>query len=257
MSTNLEAQRLAKYIRLKSLLMVANSNSSHIGSCLSAAEIIAVMNIVAQDQNTELIFSKGHAAAAYYAALSGLGIISEDLLESFGMDASELIGHANHNVKGINFSTGSLGHGLPIGIGVAIAKIKKKVLVLMSDGELNEGTTWESFALASQHKLSNLTVIIDSNGLQSFGNTSDVLNLEPLSQKFSSFGWKCYEVNGHDISSLVSAIDLNVIGMPKVIIAKTIKGKGIKIMENRLEWHYKSPNANELKLFMDEIMYDA
>jgi transketolase len=243
----------ARYIRVKSLKMISAAKSSHIGSCLSAADFIAVVQSLVQNDKGELIFSKGHAAAALYASLADLKVISEDLLETFGNDGSELIGHVNHAVEGISFSTGSLGHGLPLGIGIAIASTQKRVFVVISDGELNEGTTWESLAIASQLKLSNLTLIIDANGIQSFGKTNEILNLEPLANKLSSFGWICNDIDGHSIPLLFEALESNPSKKPKVVIARTIKGKGVKEMEGKLEWHYRSPKSEDLKKFISEV----
>jgi transketolase len=234
-------------------MMVSHANSSHIGSCLSVADLIAVVQILVQDNDSELIFSKGHAAASMYASLAGLKLIPEHLLNEFGTDGSELIGHVNHMVNGISFSTGSLGHGLPLGIGVAIPSRQKRVYVIISDGELNEGTTWESLAIASQLQLSNLTVIIDANGIQSFGKTNEILNLEPLVEKLSSFGWSCHDIDGHSIPLLFEALESNSVNKPRVVIARTIKGKGVKEMEGKLEWHYKSPTNEDLEKFISEV----
>ena len=247
----------AKYIRIKSLSVISNASSPHIGSCLSVADLLAVVQSLVQENNDELIFSKGHAAAAMYASLANYNLISEDLLDEFGSDGSELIGHVNHAVQGINFSTGSLGHGLPLGIGVAIASKNKHVYVIVSDGELNEGTTWESLAIASQLKLSNLTLIIDANGIQSLGKTIEILNLDPLVDKFVDFDWNCVDIDGHSIPSLFKAFEKKSINKPKVVIARTIKGKGIKEMEGKLEWHYKSPDKEKLKIFIEEIGSNA
>jgi transketolase len=156
-------------------------------------------------------------------------------------------------VNGISFSTGSLGHGLPLGIGVAIPSRQKRVYVIISDGELNEGTTWESLAIASQLQLSNLTVIIDANGIQSFGKTNEILNLEPLVEKLSSFGWSCHDIDGHSIPLLFEALESNSVNKPRVVIARTIKGKGVKEMEGKLEWHYKSPKNEDLEKFIIEV----
>jgi len=249
----INAKTLAQFIRVKSLKMVSAANSSHIGSCLSAADLIAVVQSLVQDDKGDLIFSKGHAAAAIYASLASLKLIPEDSLNQFGADGSELIGHVNHLVNGINFSTGSLGHGLPLGVGVAIASKQKCVYVIISDGELNEGTTWESLAIASQLNLSNLTLIIDANGIQSFGKTDEVLNLEPLMDKFVSFGWNYFEVDGHSVPLLFEALESNSNNKPKVVIARTIKGKGVKEMEGKLEWHYKSPRNEDLENFVNEV----
>jgi len=188
-----------------------------------------------------------------YASLAGLKLIPEHLLNEFGTDGSELIGHVNHMVNGISFSTGSLGHGLPLGIGVAIPSRQKRVYVIISDGELNEGTTWESLAIASQLQLSNLTVIIDANGIQSFGKTNEILNLEPLVEKLSSFGWSCHDIDGHSIPLLFEALESNSVNKPRVVIARTIKGKGVKEMEGKLEWHYKSPKNEDLEKFISEV----
>jgi transketolase len=243
----------AKYIRVKSLKMVAAANSSHIGSCLSAADLIAVVQSLVQNNKGDLIFSKGHAAAAMYASLADLKVISESSLDEFCADGSELIGHVNHMVEGVSFSTGSLGHGLPLGIGIAIASKHKRVYVVISDGELNEGTTWESFAIASQLKLNNLILIIDANGIQSFGNTNEILNLEPLKEKFLNFGWSCHDIDGHSIPLLFEALESDSNNKPKVVIARTIKGKGVKEMEGKLEWHYKSPKNEDLEKFIIEV----
>lgn len=237
--------------------MVTSAQSSHIGSCLSAAEITAVTQTVAKKSGDIFIFSKGHAAATLYAALAGLNLIPEDLLATFGQDGSELTGHVNHSVPEISFSSGSLGHGLPFGVGVAIASKHKKIYVLISDGELNEGTTWESLAIASQLKLKNLTLIVDANGIQSFGHTKEVLNLEPLHSKFESFGWNYFEIDGHSISNLYSLLSIKDFSKPRVIVAKTTKGKGIKSMENKLEWHYKSPSSENLQAYLDEVKNNA
>lgn len=190
--------------------MVSNANSSHIGSCLSVADLLSVVHLLVQKNNDELIFSKGHAAAAMYASLAYMKKIPEESLNTFGSNGTEFIGHVNHAIEGISFSTGSLGHGLPLGIGVAIASKSKHVYVVVSDGELNEGTTWESLAIASQLKLSNLTLIIDANGIQSFGATKEVLNLDPLIDKFLDFGWNCFDIDGNSILLLFEALEKKV-----------------------------------------------
>ena len=163
-------------------------------------------------------------------------------------------GHVSHFVNcGVEFSTGSLGHGFPIALGMAAASKQKKVFAIISDGELNEGTTWESLAIASQLQLKNLTVIIDTNGIQSFGNTNEILNLEPLKEKFLNFGWSCHDIDGNSIPLLFEALESNSVNKPKVVIARTIKGKGVKEMEGKLEWHYKSPKNEDLEKFISEV----
>ena len=237
--------------------MVSSANSSHIASCLSVADVLAVVHQKVYENNDELVFSKGHAAAAMYASLAHLNLISEESLIDYGRDGTEMIGHVNHAIEGIRFSTGSLGHGLPIAVGIAVASKQKKVFVIISVGELNEGTTWESLAIASQLQLKNLTVIIDANGIQSFGSTNEVLNLEPLIDKFQNFGWFCLEVDGHSVESLIKSLEIGSNGKPKIIIARTIKGKGIRTMEGKLEWHYKSPSKEEVVDFIAEIENNA
>lgn len=244
---------LAVYIRRWVLRMVTMAQSSHIGSCLSAVEITAVIQSIVHKSEDIFIFSKGHAAATIYAALAGLKLISEEDLKTFGKDGSELTGHVNHAVPNVLYSSGSLGHGLPFAVGVAIASRHKNVYVVISDGELNEGTTWESLAISKQLELNNLTVVIDANGIQSLGNTQDILNLEPIPAKLESFGWECFEVDGHSIPSLYTSILSSSLNKPKAIIARTTKGKGIKSMENKLEWHYKSPSPENLQAYLDEV----
>jgi transketolase len=252
-----DMQSLAVYIRQWALRMVTSVKSSHIGSCLSAAEITAVIQTIANKSESEFIFSKGHAAATLYAALAGLRLFPEELLDTFGKDGSELTGHVNHAVPNVSYSSGSLGHGLPYGVGVAIGSKHKKIYVLISDGELNEGTTWESLAIANHLGLKNLTLVVDANGIQSFGNTKDVLDLEPLTDKFQSFGWECFQIDGHSIPDLFNSLTSAGQNKPRAIIARTTKGKGVKSMENKLEWHYKSPSSENLQAYLDEVKNNA
>jgi transketolase len=248
---------LAKYIRVNSLQMTSAAKTSHIGSCLSVADLLAVCLIKGKKNESQLVFSKGHAAAAYYAGLAGINIIPEVSLKSFSKNGSNLIGHVSHHVAGIDFSSGSLGHGLPFAVGLAISNKKNKVNVILSDGELNEGTTWESLALASHHKLSNLFVIIDLNKIQSFGSTIEVLNFEPLEDKFVSFGCNVRLIDGHSIEEIHDALELVSAQSPTVIIAQTIKGKGLTKMENKLEWHYKSLSLEEIPAAIEELNNNA
>ena len=166
--------------------------------------------------------------------------------------------HASHKVPGIKVSTGSLGHGLPIGAGIALSaklsKKNKKVVVLISDGELDEGSTWESILFASHHRLKNLIIIIDYNKLQSLTSVKDTLSVEPLAEKFKAFGCNTKVVNGHDMTRIKKLISLNISNKPLVIIANTIKGKGISFMENKISWHYKSPNKDQLSLALKELI---
>lgn len=248
---------LARYIRINSLLMTSAAKTSHIGSCLSVAEVLAVCLIKGKSNKSKLVFSKGHAAAAYYAGLAGINIIPENSLKSFSKNGSNLIGHVSHHVAGIDFSSGSLGHGLPFAVGLAISNKKNIINVILSDGELNEGTTWESLALASHHKLNNLFVIIDLNKIQSFGSTIKVLNFEPLKDKFESFGCIVRLINGHSIKEIVDALEAVNAQKPTVVIAQTIKGKGLIRMEDKLEWHYKSLSLEEIPAALEELNNNA
>jgi len=253
-------------IRKHILNMVHNSGGSHLASALSIVDIISVLynEIMKFDNNNpnwknrdRFILSKGHACTPIYAALAELDFFSISDLELYGKNDSILMNHISHKVKGVEFSTGALGHGLPFGVGKAkAAKISNenwKTFVLLSDGELDEGSNWEAFMFASHHKLNNLTAIIDYNKLQSLDSIENTLGLEPLDKKFKSFGWDVFEVDGHDYlqisNALIESSNLN----PKVIIAHTTKGKGVSFMENKVEWHYKTPNKVELELALSEL----
>lgn len=248
------------------LQVTSTTGSSHVGSALSCVDILTslfLLKKIAMEKrgvSSEIILSKGHASSALYAVLSILDETSQNLLTSFCSDGSQNYGHVNHLAHPwIKFSTGSLGHGLPLGIGLALGRKKKKiqdkVFVLISDGELNEGTTWESALIAPSLELNNLVCIVDRNRIQSFGNTEEILPLDPLTKKWDSFGWDTISVDGHDFDSLINTLsELNTAGSkPLLIEANTIKGKGISFMENKLEWHYKAPNADELQRALQEL----
>jgi transketolase len=246
-----------KNIRTNILNLTYKAKSSHIGSCLSIVEILAVLYGKILKKKDRFILSKGHAALALYCTLFENKFISLKILNSFGSNKTILMNHVSHKVKGVEFSTGSLGHGLPVAVGKALKfKINKennKVFVLISDGELNEGTTWESLLFASHHKLENLTIIIDYNKIQSMDFINKIINIEPLKSKLQSFGCNVHQVNGHDTSLINRILVKKNKNKPKIIIAHTIKGKGISFMENNNLWHYKNPNQKELILGLKEI----
>jgi transketolase len=204
------------------------------------------------------ILSKGHAAAAVYACLAAKGFFPEAWLDSYCEDGSRLSGHlTHHNVPGVEVSTGSLGHGLPLGCGMALAGKQRRrpyrVFVLLSDGECNEGAVWEAALFAPHHRLDNLVAIIDYNQLQSFGRVEDVLDLEPFTDKWEAFGWSVRSIDGHNHRAIGGCLG-NVpfeVGRPTLVIARTVKGKGVPFMEDRLEWHYRSPNARQLDEALD------
>ena len=245
----------SKNIRKKILQMAmeAGSSSAHIGGALSITDILSTLffKIMHLDKTDPLsasrdrfILSKGHACLAYYASLSELGYISDEELRTFEKNDTNLPGHPVINKKlGIEFSTGSLGMGLSLGIGVALASIKKdipyNVYVVLGDGECNEGSVWEAAMAAPNFKLNNLNVIIDRNNFQQTGTNSEIMDLRDLKNKWKSFGWHTIEVDGHDINSLVETfLNLKQVNQPKAIIANTIKGKGFSEFENDNKWHH-------------------
>ena len=245
----------SKTVRSKILDMAyqAGSNSSHFGGALSIVEIISTlfsyqMKIDKKDpewsERDRFILSKGHACLAYYAALSEVGYIPEKELKTFEKDGSKLTGHPVKNIKyGIEFSTGSLGIGLSIGIGLALAAKRKKksnkTYVIVGDGECNEGSIWEGALAAPNFQLDNLFVIVDKNNLQQTGSTSEIMKTESLKDKWLSFGWNVQELNGHDINEILNFFAKEKKqGIPNLIIANTIKGKGFSFSENDNNWHH-------------------
>ena len=239
-----------KNIRLNLLNLSFKAKSSHIGSCLSIVEILTAIYEKILKKNDSFILSKGHAGLAMYCLLYEKRIISLKSLNSYGKNNSILMGHISHKVKGVEFSTGSLGHGLPFALGKALKskrfKNKKKIYVLLSDGELDEGSNWESLLFSSHHKLKNLTIIVDYNKLQSIDTIKNTLNLEPLKQKFEAFGCKVLSIDGHNFKHILKALNSKS-SKPLVIIANTIKGKGVSFMENSVLWHYKSLDLSDYK----------
>ena len=265
----IKTEKIAEDIRCNALRMVSAANASHIGGVLSIADILAVLysgilNLYPDNPNNpdrdRFILSKGHCCAGLYAALALRGFIPLRELETFGKDGSRLMTHISHKVPGVEFSTGSLGHGLPFGLGKALAAKRKnlpwRTFVLVSDGELDEGSNWEAILLAPQLMLDNLVLIVDYNKIQSLGAVSSIVDLEPLRKKLESFRWDVGEVDGHDHfalnRSLTSLPFSN--GRPSCIIAHTVKGKGVDFMENAVEWHYRSPNPDLLKRALDQIV---
>jgi transketolase len=259
---------LARRIRRRALEMVTRARASHIGSALSIADIVAVLygRILGVDPSApdhphrdRFILSKGHACVAVYAALAETGFIDPALLETYGSDGSPLMAHISHKVPGAEFSTGALGHGLPFGTGKAIAAKRRgkswRTIVLTSDGEWGEGSNWEAALFAAHHKLDNLLCIIDYNKLQSLTSVDETLRLEPLHSKFEAFGWAVKEVDGHDhgvLHDLFDRIPFET-GKPSVILADTVKGKGISFMENQVLWHYRPPDGEELVAALAEL----
>lgn len=261
-------EELARRMRCRALEMVTRARASHIGSALSIADIVAVLygRILqvdpAQPQHPDrdrFILSKGHACVAVYAALAETGFFDPALLETYGSDGSELMAHISHKVPGAEFSTGALGHGLPFGTGKALAAKRQgkswRTVVLTSDGEWGEGSNWEAALFAAHHQLDNLLCVIDYNKLQSLTTVDETLRLEPLHSKFEAFGWAVQEVDGHDHEALAAALDAGTWqrGKPAMLIAHTIKGKGVSFMEHRVEWHYRNPTPELLAEALAEV----
>ncbi len=241
------------------------ANVGHIGSSLSIADIMAVLFgsvLHIPDPNDperdRFILSKGHAALALYAALHVRGWISASDLSTYCSDGTYLGVHPEFAQKGVDFCSGSLGQGLPIGVGAALAArmqlSQRRVFVLVSDAECNEGSLWEAVMFAAHHKLSNLVVIIDLNGQQALGYTNQVINLAPMVERWRAFGWDVHDVDGHDIPGLQNTIEsLTVsVGAPHVLIAHTVFGKGVSYMENQIKWHYWPMSESEYQQALQE-----
>jgi transketolase len=242
------------------------ANVGHIGSALSIADIIATLFAYelrrggsSDPLRDRFILSKGHAALALYAALHLKGILTRNELKTYCQDGSMLGVHPEHHLVGIDFSTGSLGHGLSIGAGSALAARMKaqdyRVFVLVSDAECNEGSLWEAVMFAGHHGLSNLVAIVDNNGQQALGKTNDIIDLGPLGEKWETFGWEVHEVDGHDgveLRETFRTLDTGK-GGPKVVICDTVCGKGVSFMERKVEWHYLPLSETQYIQALNEI----
>lgn len=264
-----ELSQMAKRLRRHVISMVAAAGSGHPGGSLSAADIIAALyfRVLRHDpgdpqwpDRDRFILSKGHAAPILYAALAEAGYFPTAELTTLRKLDSCLQGHADMKLTpGVEMSSGSLGMGLSFGVGLALAaRMDSKIhrtYVLLSDGECQEGQTWEAALAAAQFKLDHLTAIVDYNGLQLSGWVRDIMGLEPFSQKWEAFGWHAIDIDGHDFGQILSACQaaLETSGRPTVIIARTVKGKGVSFMENNVEFHGKAPSAEEAERAMKEL----
>lgn len=265
-----DLRKFSKRIRIHVLNMTSRGGSSHIGAAFSMADIIAVLygrvlNVDPTDPKLatrdRFILSKGHAGAAVYAALADRGFFAIERLDTHYRDGSVLSGHVSHKgVEGVEFSTGSLGHGLSVAAGMALAAKydgrEHRVFALLSDGECDEGSNWEAILFASHHKLENLVAIVDYNKIQSLAPVHETLALEPFAAKWSSFGWLVREVDGHDHAALVDSMESSYTssaGKPLVIIAHTTKGKGVSFMENTVLWHYRTARGEEYDAALAEL----
>lgn len=265
----IDYQGLAKKIRREILDLIYRTKGPHIGSCFSCVEILLALYFHVLNINTEnpgdplrdrFILSKGHACPAFYAVLQERGFMDEETLEGFAVNNGLLEQHPTRDInKGIEASTGSLGHGLALGAGMALAAqhdgLNFKVYVLLSDGELQEGSTWEAVMFAAHHKLENLIAIVDYNKIQALGRVEEVINLEPLADRWRAFGWGVKEIDGHDFEHLIAALEKAPFEehKPSVLIAHTVKGKGVSFMEDKLLWHYRCPDEKEYLSAKEEL----
>ncbi len=259
-------QELGRTIRRTILEQSKRAHVGHIGSALSIADILAtlyggVLRIEDPDDGDRdrFVLSKGHAVLALYAALHERGWLTSEELDTYCADGSLLGSHPEHPLKGVDFATGSLGHGLSMATGAALAArlqgSDRRVFVLVSDAECNEGSLWEAVMFAAHHGLSNLVAIVDLNGQQALGYTPDVMNLTPLDERWRAFGWDTRVVDGHDAAGLAGMIDgLDVgSGPPHVLVARTVFGRGVSFMESRIRWHYYPMSDDEYALALEEI----
>jgi transketolase len=264
---------LALRIRRHAVRMTHDGKSSHIGAVLSMADILAVLygrilKVKPDDPDwrdrDRFILSKGHACAGVYAVLAEIGFFPIEELGNHNSNGSRFSGHVSHKgIPGVEISIGSLGHGLPIGVGMAYAAIldnrRHRIFVLMSDGECDEGSNWEAILFAAHHKLSNLVAIVDYNKMQSIKSVAETLALEPFAEKWRAFGWEVLEVDGHDHEALTAALATppEVEAKPRCVISHTTKGKGVSFMENAVLWHYRSPQGEEYREAMKELGVDV
>jgi transketolase len=248
---------LLRRAKLRLLQMHYESGVGHIGGNLSALDILVCLHHAVLGEEDTLILSKGHAAGALYVALWTRGLLTDDDLKQFHKDGTRLSGHPPvSGIPGVSFATGSLGHGLGLAAGMALAKrlrsLPGRVFCLTSDGEWNEGSCWESLIFIAHQALNNLVIIVDSNGLQGFGTTREVAFLDPLAEKFRAFGVHTDEIDGHDFAALSTALSSTRPG-PRVIVAKTEKGHGVSFMANRVEWHYLPMTEEHYQQAMREV----
>ena len=262
----LNTMEMAKNMRINAIKMTNKSKASHIGAILSVTDIVATCyNLVLNFDPTNVddpkrdifILSKGHSGVSVYCALAEIGAIDKSDLDGYYQLGSNLSGHVSHKVNGVEFTTGSLGHGLSLAVGNAyhfkVNHLPNQVYVVMGDGECDEGSVWEAIMLAVQLKVDNLHIIVDRNNMQALGWTKDILNLNSLSNKFKAFNLNTIECDGHNIEQLYDAMTTIEQNKPTAIIAHTTKGKGVSFMENQLLYHYRNPSDEDMKKAIYEL----
>lgn len=262
-----EFARIARTIRISVVRTINKAGMGHVGGDLSVTDILVacfwgVLSVDPEQpgwlQRDRLILSKGHCAAALYSTLAHCGFFPTSELDSFMAPLSPLNGHPDRvKVPGVETNTGPLGHGLPVATGCALAAkltgASWRTVVVVGDGELQEGSNWEAAATAAHHGLSSLTAVVDRNGLQQGARTEETKGLEPLPEKWRSFGWEVREVDGHDHLALLDALAPSTGGRPVAVIAHTVKGKGVSFMENNVLWHHKVPDGDQVRTALEEL----
>lgn len=257
----------AKWTRRSIISMISAAKQGHIGGDFSVTDILTVLFFAVLsidpanpgwNARDRFILSKGHCAAALYSTLAASGYFPTGELQTFMQPLSALNGHPNRNkIPGVETNTGPLGHGLPVGVGTAIAaKLlgrPSRTFVVLGDGEMQEGSNWEALMAGAHHGLDNLTIVIDRNRLQQGARTEETNRLDPLDEKLASFGWEVRIIDGHDYAQLLSALAPSTTGRPVAVIANTIKGKGVSFIEDRVEWHHKVPSAEQVDIALEEL----
>jgi transketolase len=264
-----QLEEKARDLRRTMVQMMAKAGGGHLGPAMSSADIMTALYFhtlrispegLSEPDRDRFILSAGHKCGVLYAVLAARGYIDRKALDAFLEFDQALGGHPDmKKIPGVEASTGSLGHGLPIGVGMALAGkfdgLSYRVFVLLGDGELAEGSNWEAAMSAHHYKLDNLVAIVDRNRLQIDGPTEEIMALEPLGDKWKSFGWAVKEIDGHDMGKIVETLDHLPLanGRPSVVIAQTTKGKGVSFMENQVAWHYRAPNKEEAEKALEEL----
>jgi transketolase len=258
----------ARAVRAATVRMAHDGKTPHVGSALSSVDVLVALyfHIMRIDPSADtpdddvFILSKGHGCMSYYATLAERGILARDVLASYAQNGGALPEHPTPgHIPGVRVATGSLGHGLAIAAGMAHARALDRrpgrIFTLLSDGECNEGSIWEAAMFAAGRHLANLVAIVDYNKLQAMGRSDEVTALAPLADKWRAFGWETREIDGHDLSAIVAALDAlpYAAGRPSAIVAHTVKGKGVSFMEDDLEWHYRPPNDADLARALTEL----
>lgn len=257
---------IAAQIRRTVLEQSKRAHIGHIGSSLSIADLLAVLvgdggldldRGFERSDRDRFVLAKGHAVLAWYCALHAVGRLSAEHLETFARDGTYLAGHPEHALDDVDFCTGSLGQGLSIGTGAALAArlqhSPRRVVVLLSDAECNEGSVWEAIMFGAQHGLDNLTAIVDLNGQQALGYTKDILDLGDMAGRWRAFGWDAAEVDGHDCEAIREALDMPPNGRPRVLVARTTFGKGVDYMQSKIEWHYMPMDDDQYASALEQV----